>query len=172
MASTRTDRLLDFPDGVVVRETKTVAEAAAPESPTEVFERYPQVALALCLLADGLDPLSGEVHDEPMPARVELELLSVDSHEVRSFDAADATTVLQARAALADAVDRILYTEPSPNPGPWCSWCRVSQWCSAAQEPSPTADAFAEPVSPGAPTRVALLAYAETVAVDDDDIPF
>ena len=172
VASTRTDLVLEFPDGVVVRETKTVAEAAAPESATEVFERYPQVALALCLLADGLDPLSGELRDEPLPARVELELLSVDGREVRSFDAADATAVLQARATLADAIDRILYTEPTPNPGPWCSWCRVAQWCTAAQEPSPTADAFAEPAGPDAPTRVALLAYAETVAVDDDDIPF
>lgn len=179
VASTRTDLLLEFPDAVVVRETKTVAEAAAPESAREVFERYPQVALALCLLADGLDPFTGEVHDTARPARVELELLSVDGHEVRAFDVADATIVLQARAALADAVDRILYTEPSPNPGPWCSWCRVSQWCSAAQEPA--ADVFAEAgvagdglsgPAGGGPSRVALLAYAETVAVDDDDIPF
>ena len=176
VATTRTDLLLEFPDGYVVRETKTVAEAAAPEAASEVFERYPQVALALCLLADGLDPLSGEVVDEPRPARVELELLSVEGSEVRSFDAADPVTVLEARAALADAVDRILYSEPTPNPGPWCSWCRVSTWCSAAQEPS--ADAFAEmQVADAAgrtagPSRVALLAYAETVAVDDDDIPF
>ena len=188
VASTRTDLVLEFPDGIVVRETKTVAEAAAPESSIEVFERYPQVALALCLLADGLDPISGGVVARPSfgqsaggapaasPARVELELLSVEGGEVRSFDATDPVTVLEARAVVAEAVDRILYSEPSPNPGPWCGWCRVSAWCSAAQElPSGAADdvdVVADAAAASGSSRVALLAYAETVVGDEDDMPF
>ena len=117
VASTRTDLVVEFPEGVVVRETKTVAEAAVGGTAADVFERYPQIAMSLCLVADGLDPVSGAVR-APRPARIELELLSTEGYEVRTFDATDASTVLAARAVLADAVDRILYSEPTPIPGP------------------------------------------------------
>ena len=173
--STRTDLVVETPQGVVIRETKSVAEAAAPESLAEVFQRYPQVALALCLVADGLDPVSGRVLDEPRPARVELELLSTEGREVRSFASSDAAAVLQARASLADAVDLILYSEASPNPGPWCAYCPVSTWCVAAPDAvaREADDAGLESiVVADAPGRVALLAYSEALATDDDDIPF
>ncbi|MBU6311119.1 MAG: PD-(D/E)XK nuclease family protein [Actinomycetales bacterium] len=172
VATTRTDLVVEFPEGVVVRETKTVAEAAVGGTPAEVFDRYPQVALSLCLVADGLDPVSGAVR-APRPARIELELLSADGYEVRTFDAADAGTVLAARAVIADAVDRILYTDPSPNPGSWCAWCPVATWCEARQTEvvvELTADVVSETAE--GPTRVALLSYAETAVVADDDVPF
>lgn len=169
VASTRTDLVVEFPEGVVVRETKTVAEAAVGGTAADVFERYPQVAMSLCLVADGLDPVSGAVRPA-RPARIELELLSAEECEVRTFDAGDSSTVLAARAVLADAIDRILYTEPTPHPGSWCTWCPVSTWCVARQTAVITPDEG--PSDPAGPSRVALLSYAEAVIVVDDDIPF
>ena len=171
VASTRTDLVVEFPEGVVVRETKTVAEAAVGGTAAEVFERYPQVALSLCLVADGLDPVTGAVR-APRAARIELELLSTDGYEVRTFDAADASTVLAARAVIADGVDRILYSEPTPNPGSWCTWCPVSTWCVARQTAVIELDDAPVQESAAGPSRVALLSYAETAVIVDDDIPF
>lgn len=174
--STRADLVVETSDSFILRETKSVAEASAPDSAVEVFERYPQVAVALCMLADGLDPLRGDVAAEPRRAYVELELLSEHAHEVRSFDAGSAEVVLLARAVVADAVDRILYTPAEPNPGHWCAWCPVARWCEARAglvhaEPEAVGDAGLDDVVT-VPSRVALLAYAEDISTVDDDIPY
>ncbi|MFM9134078.1 MAG: PD-(D/E)XK nuclease family protein [bacterium] len=175
--STRADLVVETADAFIVRETKSVAEAEVAEAASEVFARYPQVAVALCLLADGLDPLRGQVAEQPRTAYVELELLSESGHEIRSFDAADAELVLQARAVVADAVDRILYDSPEPHVGHWCAWCPVSKWCLAysgivySEEESDEAPP-GEVETGTVPSRVALLAYAEDIAVVDDDIPY
>lgn len=177
--STRADLVVETPDAFIVRETKSVAEAEVAEAPSEVFARYPQVAVALCLLADGLDPLQGRVAEQPRAAYVELELLSESGHEIRSFDAGDAELVLQARAVVADAVDRILYSPPEPHVGHWCAWCPVSKWCLAysgnvhSEAGSSAEPAVSSPAAPETvPSRVALLAYAEDITVADDDIPY
>lgn len=167
VTSTRADLVVEFPEGLVVRETKSVSDVAVAQAASEVFERFPQVAVTLCLLADGLDPVSGAVLHPPRSAVVELEVLSTDGHEVRAYSAADPEIVVQARAVVADAIDHILYTEPSPNPGTWCAWCPVSTWCTARDgQPVDLPDPVA------APSPVALLSYSEAVVVDEADMPF
>ena len=91
---------------------------------------------------------------------------------MRTFDAADASTVLAARAVIADGVDRILYSEPTPNPGSWCTWCPVATWCVARQTAVIEPDDAPVQESAAGPSRVALLSYAETAIIVDDDIPF
>ena len=171
--STRTDLVLETRAGYVVRETKSVGGVDAPQTAAETFERYPQVAVALCLLADGLDPVTGAVVADPRPSRVEVEILSTQDHEVRSFDTTDAEAVLAARVSIADALDTVLYTAPEPNVGRHCDWCPVSRWCVAQR------GAAAEPVADdaagadGERPRMSLLAYAEAVTIDaDGDVPF
>ena len=172
--STRTDLVVETADGYLVRETKSVgAHHEMPQTAAEVFERYPQVAVALCLLADGLDPVTGSVSSAVRPARVEVEILRPDGHEVRGFDTSDAEAVLIARATIAEAVDTILYLPAEPRVGRHCSWCPVSRWCVAySGDVSAPADE-AEPGAEGDRPRMSLLAYAEAVTVEtDSDMPF
>lgn len=172
--STRTDLVIETGSGYVIRETKSVgSHHALPETAAEVFERYPQVAVTLCLLADGLDPVSGAVADDVRPARVEVEILRPDSREVRGFDASDADAVVIARASIADAIDTILYSPAEPTVGRHCQWCPVSRWCRAFGSQAPVD--VDGPVGDlgGEPARMSLLAYAEMVTVDvEADIPF
>lgn len=171
--STRTDLVVETPEGYVVRETKSVGGGDAPQTALETFERYPQVAVALCLLADGLDPVSGAVVDVPRPARVEVEILSPEGHEVLGFDTTDSEAVLQARATIAEAVDTILYTPPEPHLGRHCSWCPVSRWCSAHRLDRIEGAASADDEAVDDRPRMSLLAYAEAVTIEpDSDIPF
>ncbi|MEY3733060.1 MAG: hypothetical protein RL347_419, partial [Actinomycetota bacterium] len=178
--STRADLVLETADGYLVRETKSVgAHFEMPQSAAEVFERYPQVAVTLCMLADGLDPLTSQVAGDPRPSRVEVEILRPDGREVRGFETSDAEAVLLARASVADAVDTILYSPAEPTVGRHCEWCPVSRWCAAyggqAREGltssteaslSPVGDAEERP-------RMSLLAYAESVTLEADaDLPF
>jgi hypothetical protein len=173
--STRADLVIADGDSAIVRETKTVYDTDDTLTDSQLLQRYPQVALTLCLLADGLDALTGQLLDPPRPARVELEFLTVDGSHVRSFDATDAETVVIARAHIGEALDRLLYDPPVPQTGPWCSWCPVAQWCTAT-----TLTDDGRWVDPGESdenmtqgTRTQLLALAETAGYDeDDDIPF
>ncbi len=184
--STRADLVLETADGYLVRETKSVgAHHEMPQTAAEVFERYPQVAVTLCMLADGLDPVSGQVSGQAgtsmRPGRVEVEILRTDGREVRGFDTSDAESVLIARATIAEAVDTICYSPAEPTVGRHCEWCPVSRWCSAYrgtardtipgdQSPDPTTRGV---VGDGSSPRMSLLAYAESVSVDiDGDIPF
>lgn len=172
--STRTDLVIETGSGYIIRETKSVgSHHALPETAAEIFERYPQVAVTLCMLADGLDPVSGQLMSEQRPSRVEVEILRPDSREVRGFDTSDADAVVIARASIADAIDTILYSPAEPTVGRHCRWCPVSRWCRAygSQAPAdvdgPVGDLGGEPV------RMSLLAYAEMVTVDvEADIPF
>jgi len=170
--------VVDTPSGWVVRETKSVAaHHEMPQTAAEVFERYPQVALTLCLLADGLDPVTGGVAVDPRPARVEVEILRPDGHEVRGFHTGDPEAVLIARASIAEAVDTILYSPPEPTVGRHCSWCPVSRWCAAYRASSGPSGAEAVEddveVQGAERPRMSLLAYAESVTVEiESDIPF
>ncbi|MEY4170821.1 MAG: hypothetical protein RLZ94_1894 [Actinomycetota bacterium] len=172
--STRTDLVVETGAGYLVRETKSVgAHHEMPQTAAEVFERYPQVAVALCLLADGLDPVTGAVSRDARPARVEVEILRPDGHEVRGFDTSDAEAVLMARATIAEAIDTILYLPAEPHVGRHCSWCPVSRWCVAYAGDAPTTAGEAEPGVDGERPRMSLLAYAEAVSIEtDSDMPF
>jgi hypothetical protein len=172
--STRTDLVVETADGYLVRETKSVgAHHEMPQTAAEVFERYPQVAVALCLLADGLDPVTGAVSHNVRPARVEVEILRPDGHELRGFDTSDSEAVLIARATIAEAVDTILYLPAEPHVGRHCSWCPVSRWCVAYSGDVPAHADEAEPGADGDRPRMSLLAYAEAVTVEtDSDMPF
>jgi hypothetical protein len=157
----------------LVRETKSVGGShELPVTAAEVFERYPQVAVTLCLLADGLDPVTGQVAEAPRAARVEVEILRTDGHEVRAFETVDAEAVLIARATVAEGVDTILYSPAEPNVGRHCVWCPVSRWCVAHRggtAESAEVDASAADERP----RMSLLAYAESVTIESDaDIPY
>lgn len=184
IVSTRPDLVVEFPDHVVVRETKTVSGVLADRLPEEhdvvaLLQAYPQAAVTVCMLADGLDPITGEVGAVPVPARVEVEFLAPDEGRVVSIEVRDAEAVLAARRILADGVDRIIYGEPVPHLGPWCRSCPVAAWCSAATaRDSIDADEAVEVVDGSdqaartAGGRVALLSWVDTVEDRDDDIPF
>jgi hypothetical protein len=171
--STRADLVVDLGTRRLVRETKSVgSQHEMPLSAGEVFERYPQIAVTLCMLADGLDPVTGEVAEEPLPSRVEVEILRTDGHEVRGFDTADAEAVLIARATVAEAVDTILYSPAEPTVGRHCAWCPVSRWCDAYRGQSRDVPDAADPATDERP-RMSLLAYAEAVTLDgDSEMPF
>jgi hypothetical protein len=176
--STRADLVVETTEGYLVRETKSVgAHHEMPQSTAEVFERYPQVAVTLCFLADGLDPVTGTVAESPRPARVEVEILRPDGHEVRGFDTADAEAVLIARATIAEPIDTVLYSPAEPTVGRHCSWCPVSRWCSGyrGQSSGVTGESI-DLVASGSGDerpRMSLLAYAEAVSVEAEaDIPF
>lgn len=175
--STRADVVIETAAGYLVRETKSVgAHHEMPQTAAEVFERYPQVAVTLCMLADGLDPVTGEVVDQPRPARVEVEVLRTDGYEVRGFDTSDAEAVLIARASIAEPIDTILYSPPEPTVGRHCAWCPVSRWCAAYRgTPADISDAMDGMSSEAADERprMSLLAYAESVTHETEaDIPF
>lgn len=174
--STRADLVLETAVGYLVRETKSVgAHFEMPQSAAEVFERYPQVAVTLCMLADGLDPLTGEVASDPRPSRVEVEILRPDGREIRGFDTADAEAVLLARASVADAVDTILYSPAEPTVGRHCEWCPVSRWCAAygGQAPEGLTSGVSLVDDAEVRPRMSLLAYAESVTLEaDTDLPF
>ncbi len=175
VVSTRADLVIADGDVIVVRETKTVYDADDSLSDSQLLYRYPQIALSVCLLADGLDPLTGQLLDVPHPARIELEFLTAEGAHVRSFDVSDPEIVLLARIHLAEGIDRLLYDSPTANPGRWCTWCPVQRWCPAAavaEDGSWTGEEV-ESESEGEGARTSLLALAETATYDEDeDIPF
>ena len=128
--STRPDAAYRDDAGVwTLRETKTLSPRGVPRDRTDLLARYPQVAAAVCLLADGYRPDSQPVE---LPGRVELELLGPDDAMVVPFDAADPATVLVARRALAERVDSWLFDTDFPiGEHPPCSSCEVARWCEA-----------------------------------------
>jgi hypothetical protein len=171
--STRADLVITDGDIAVIRETKTVHDTDDSLSDEQLLYRYPQVALAVILMASGLDPLTGEWGSTAQPGRVELEFLAPDGATVRTFDANDPETVLLARMHVAEATDRLLYTEPTPNPGRWCDFCPVSTWCDAPRDQTAWEGDTASPDTTTPGSRTALLALAETAGLgDEDDLPF
>ncbi|MEK9736114.1 MAG: hypothetical protein VW239_02180, partial [Candidatus Nanopelagicales bacterium] len=117
---------------------------------------------------------TGVVSASSTPAVVQLEMVWPGGQIVRTFDAADPEVVLCARAVVAEAVDTIIYTEPTPNVGRWCNWCPVARWCTARNGSELIEMAEEEQAVPDGnePSRVSLLAYAEDVSGGEDDLPF
>ncbi len=182
--TTRTDLVVDQGDVVVVRETKTADARRLPPGESDLLDYFPQVALAVCLVADGLDPVSGLV-GPPRPGVVELELLTEDHGAVVRFSTTDEETVHQARVVLAELIDPLLAAAPQPDPGPHCRWCPVSRWCAVAEVAADEAVEVADPLvtlPSAAPSGAAGVATAVPHPLDVvlhiepgeqlDDIPF
>lgn len=139
--STRPDAAYLAADGRwVLRETKTLSPRNLPADRHDLLARYPQVAAAICLLADGYRPDTQPAHE---PGRVELELLGPESAAVLTYDASDPATVLVARTELADRVDAWLFDAEHPiGERPPCTTCEVSRWCG--QQPAGALEAATE----------------------------
>jgi len=58
VVSTRADLVIADADAVILRETKTVVHVDTELTDAQLLDRYPQLALSICLLADGLNPLT------------------------------------------------------------------------------------------------------------------
>ena len=157
----------------VLRETKTLSPRGLPEDRTLLLDRYPQVALAICLLADGFTP-DGSPSDSP--GTVQLELLGPDDGALLEYDASDPIVVLVARTALADRIDAWLFDDVHPiGANPPCRSCEVYQWCEVSPV-SALEDAVADlipavPASHGWEASDAVMSQIAG-ADDDEEIPF
>ncbi len=106
------------------REQKTTGSSAAWDAGT-LFERVPQLALAVCLVADGA--FGGEA---PVAGTVELEVMSPAGASLFSFDTGDAGVVERARAELVRLTgDWHTDVEFRARPGRHCATCPVARWC-------------------------------------------
>lgn len=176
--TTRPDTAYLDRDGAwVLRETKTISPRGIPRDPTTLLGRYPQVAAAVCLLADGYRP---DAQPGDHPGRVELELLGPDAAELVTFDAADPLTVLVARTSLAERVDAWLFdTEHPIGERPPCQTCEVARWCG--RQPEGTLAAAADGlIVPSSPVDVEWHAAAPDAVLrdllgtvdDEEEFPF
>ena len=175
--STRPDAAYLAADGRwVLREIKTLSPRNLPDDPNDLLVRYPQVAAAVCLLADGYRP---DAQPTPGPGRVELELLGPEAGRVLVFDAADPVTVLVARTALAGRVDAWLFDDEHPiGVRPPCATCEVARWCD--RRPADVLDMAAEgltvPQATGPDWDVqapdVVLRDLMGVASDEEEFPF
>lgn len=170
---------------LVLRETKTVSPRFVAGDEEALLAQFPQLALAVCLLADGHPTFEA---DNPAILAAELEVLGAAGHRLVRFDATDPQTVLAARTALADRVDRWLHdTEHRPGPHPPCETCPVARFCADRrpdQGPQIPADLLlgiaADTASPDAWTALSgAQVGAHVAALVDldqagpaDDIPF
>ncbi|GAA0951668.1 PD-(D/E)XK nuclease family protein [Actinocorallia libanotica] len=112
------------------REQKTTGGSAAWDADT-LFERVPQLALAVCLIADGA--FGGEA---PVSGTVELEVMSPAGASLFSFDTGDAGVVARARAELVRlAGGWHTDVEFRPRPGRHCATCPVARWCPDRHAP-------------------------------------
>jgi len=170
VVSTRADLVFSRDDATVVRETKTVLQDVSEHTDRDLLHRYPQVALTICLLADGYYPLAAHpplVHRPRSASTVEIEFLAESGAHLRRFDAQDAEIVLIARASIANAVDRLLYTEPTASLGYWCGSCPVSAWCDDYQAGNNAFD-----LEMATAQQAATLIIAESAPVEENEFPF
>jgi len=147
---TRPDLLYAKEGQINWRETKTLASPAV-NHPDDFFEIYPQIPLAICVLADG--GLSDEIAralgfsdgsakaGEPDAGQlsvgqagvVELELLWPGGSRVLSWAASDESVVAKARACLAQLTDRWVFDRTwQPPKNPPCRWCPMAHVCELA----------------------------------------
>jgi len=107
LAVTRPDLVAQSPAGPVWRETKTHELLPACDR-LELLAAYPQLALAVCVLADRalqVDDHAGQQVASPAdgPGWVELELLTPERGRLERFDAGDERDVPAARTAIAES---------------------------------------------------------------------
>ncbi|MEV5615895.1 PD-(D/E)XK nuclease family protein [Streptomyces bacillaris] len=111
---------------VVWREIKST-KYRRPLGNKDVLEQYPQAALALVLLAEGM--LGGDVRH----SRVEVEILRPSGPDLELVSPRQADRIATARQVIRDLAapwhgDR----RSNPNPGRHCVRCEVARWCPAA----------------------------------------
>lgn len=175
--TTRPDTAYLADDGRwVLRETKTLSPRGLSGDRTHLLERYPQVAVAVCLLADGYRP---DTQPGEGPGRVELELLGMGDGEVVTFDASDPLVVLVARTALADRIDAWLFDNDHPvGEHPPCASCEVVRWCTDRPQDAPApGEGLALPIMATttdwpAAAPDAVLREAVGATEDDEEFPF
>jgi hypothetical protein len=177
----------DGSTSVVVRETKTRAlKRLSAEEELGLLHHFPQVAAAVCLLAEGVDPCDPGSVNDPRGAVVELEVLAVETGFVITYALDDPEVVLQARVALAERIDAWIHDDThEPQPGWHCERCPVRSWCpvsvvadggllgdlSGGTDDDESFGAAVESAAP-VPLDVLALIEADAPATFDDDFPF
>ncbi|MFD5000584.1 PD-(D/E)XK nuclease family protein [Streptomyces buecherae] len=112
-------------DSWVWRETKTTASERTGN--VTLLERYPQLALAVLLLA------RGDLGGTPHRSRVELEVLRPSGADLELIDPfARATRTAAECIVHALVADWHRDDHYAPSPGRACQRCEVAQWCSSA----------------------------------------
>lgn len=120
------DLLYTDAGGWVWRETKTSRGPLRAGRP--LLEQYPQLALAVVLMAAGV--LGGDRRR----SRIELELLHEGGAACEVIDPFDEPTVEQARSIIADLAGSWAADESyACAPGPHCTGCEALTWCEAGQ---------------------------------------
>jgi hypothetical protein len=115
--------LLRRVDGLTVYREQKTSYLLRTLRPADVLEQVPQIALAVCLIADGAFGDRAE--------RVELERLSPEASEVIAFDAADPAIVVAARQVVTGLVREWHHdTEFVTRPTDKCAVCPVARWCA------------------------------------------
>jgi len=120
----------------VYRELKTSA-ASREITTSNALSLVPQLALAVCMIADGVFGDGPRTAGGHVAGRVELEMLTPASAQVIMFETAGAgvvTTARQILARLASAWHRDIDFKAVP--GQWCAACPVARWCPDAADPT------------------------------------
>ncbi|MEV0218177.1 PD-(D/E)XK nuclease family protein [Streptomyces sp. NPDC050704] len=112
----------------VVRETKTASHRFGERQ--ELVRTYPQLALAVLLMASGA--LSGD----PRRSRIELEVLREDGARLEEVDPFDAVTLDQSRRVITElaagwAADETYAAVPARDFD--CADCEARRWCTSAR---------------------------------------
>ncbi len=127
LVTTRPDLLYANDNRTNWRETKTLG-APAVNHPDDFLEIYPQIPLAICILADRA---LGE--EFGAPGQVELELLWPGGHRLITWDSSDEAIVAKARATLAQMTDLWVFDQAwLPPKNPPCRWCSLAEICEYA----------------------------------------
>ncbi|MFG3031729.1 PD-(D/E)XK nuclease family protein [Streptomyces sp. NPDC048253] len=114
--------------GTVVRETKTASHRFGERQ--ELVRTYPQLALAVLLMAAGV--LGGD----PRRSRIELEVLREDGARLEEVDPFDALTLDQSRCVITElaagwAADETYTADPAHDFD--CAGCEARRWCTSAR---------------------------------------
>ncbi|WP_283133163.1 PD-(D/E)XK nuclease family protein [Rhizohabitans arisaemae] len=165
---------------LVYREQKT-SDAHRGITAENALELVPQLALAVCLIADGALGPAGD-----SGGRVELEQLTPVSGDLITLRVSDPGVLATARRIVSDRA-RGWHGETGfrATPGPWCRFCPVSRWCADAEPADSTAttplrldgmtiDPVTGEVLRDGPSssRAEALAAAVTEPEDDEEPPF
>lgn len=122
--------LLRRVDGLLVyRELKTSA-TLWDITTSNALSLVPQLALAVCMIAEGVFGDGPKTPAGHVAGRVELELLTPYDAKVITFETAGAGVVTTARQVLARlTAEWHRDTKFQAVPGSWCAACPVARWC-------------------------------------------
>jgi len=142
---TRPDLVYRVGDKLVIREFKTSKEPYA-SGRDEAYDKHLQIPFLITMLNSGL--LAAH---HARTGAVELELLTDTERFLWSWDASDPVVAGVAAGTIRRAVQH-WHTDKTWNtqPGPYCAWCPVRQWCpdSDLWEAAPRAVNGATPGQP------------------------